>query len=66
MPPNAMDVTATSEYLKVAIVGEPGTGKSVFASTFPTPGYVFDFSGGIITYRGKDFDYEQYQTSPSG
>jgi hypothetical protein len=64
--PNAMDVTATSEYLKVAIVGEPGTGKSVFASTFPTPGFVFDFSGGIITYRGKDFDYEQYQTSPSG
>jgi len=64
--PSAMDVTATTEYLKVAIIGEPGTGKSVFASSFPTPGFVFDFSGGIITYRGKNFDYEQYPTTPRG
>jgi hypothetical protein len=47
-------------------VGEPGTGKSILGSTFPTPGFVFDFANSIISYRGLDFDYEQYQLSPLG
>lgn len=64
--PSAKDVTATSEWIKCLVVGTPGTGKSVFASTFPTPGYVFDFSGGIKIYRGLDFDYEQFSTNPLG
>lgn len=63
---NARDVTATSEYLKVLIVGDNGTGKSVFASTFPTPGRLFDFSNGVLTYRGQDWDYSQYESSSNG
>jgi hypothetical protein len=42
------------------------TGKSVFAGTFPTPGYLFDFSNGIVGYRGLDFDYDQFSMSPIG
>lgn len=64
--PNAKDVTVNTEWLKVMSVGESGTGKSSFASTFPTPGFVFDFGGEIISYRGKDFDYEQYEVSAKG
>lgn len=64
--PNAKDVTPDTEYLKAFITGEYGTGKSVLASTFPTPGFVFDFDGGILTYRGEDFDYEQYTINPQG
>jgi hypothetical protein len=47
-------------------VGEPGTGKSIFASSFPTPGFVFDFANSIISYKGLDFDYEQYPLSALG
>ena len=42
------------------------TGKSVFASSFPTPGFIFDFGNEIISYRGKDFDYESYDVSAAG
>ena len=58
--PNAQDVTVDTEFFKAMLVGTYGTGKSVFATTCPTPGFVFDFDEGIVTYRGKDFDYEQY------
>lgn len=58
--PNAKDVDINTEHFKAMLVGTYGTGKSVFASTCPTPGFVFDFDEGIITYRGLDFDYEQY------
>ena len=64
--PNAKDVSVTSEYTKSIVIGPPGTGKSVFASSFPTPGFVFDFSNGILIYRGLDFDFEQYPTSAQG
>jgi hypothetical protein len=64
--PNAKDVTVETEYIKVMGVGEPGTGKSIFGSTFPTPGFVFDFANSIISYKGLDFDYEQYPLSPQG
>lgn len=63
---NAKDVTGTTEFLKVMSVGEPGTGKSILGSSFPTPGFVFDFANSIISYRGLDFDYEQYELSPLG
>jgi hypothetical protein len=63
---SALDVTVSTEYYKVLVIGSPGTGKSVFASTFPTKGYVFDFSGGIVLYRGLDFDYEQFPLGPQG
>lgn len=64
--PNAKDVTINTEWLKVMSVGEAGSGKSSFAATFPTPGFIFDFGGEIISYRGKDFDYEQYELSAKG
>ena len=64
--PNAKDVSVNTEWIKVMSVGESGTGKSVFASSFPTPGFIFDFGGEIISYRGKDFDYEQYEVSAAG
>ena len=64
--PNARDVTVNTEWLKVMSVGSAGSGKSVFGSTFPTPGFIFDFGAEIISYRGKDFDYEQYELSAQG
>ena len=64
--PSAKDVTVNTEFIKVMSVGEPGTGKSILASSFPTPGFVFDFANSIISYKGLDFDYEQYELSPLG
>jgi hypothetical protein len=64
--PSAKDVSVNSEYLKVMSAGASGTGKSIFASTFPTPGFIFDFGKEIISYRGKDFDYEQYDLTAQG
>lgn len=64
--PSAKDVTVSTEFIKVMSVGDPGTGKSIFASSFPTPGFVFDFANSIISYKGLDFDYEQYDLSPMG
>jgi len=63
---NAKDVTADTEWLKVMSVGESGEGKSIFASSFPTPGFIFDFGQEIISYKGLDFDYEQYEISSMG
>jgi hypothetical protein len=63
MSPNAKDITPTSEWFKACSVGRVGTGKSIFGSTFSTPGFMFDFSGQAISYMGLDFDYEEYQTS---
>jgi hypothetical protein len=64
--PNAKDVTINTEWLKIMSVGESGTGKSVFASSFPTPGFIFDFGKEILSYRGKDFNYEQYELTARG
>lgn len=66
MSPNAKDVTVSTEFIKVFSVGESGTGKSSFAASFPTPGFVFDFGGEILSYRGKDFDYNQYDLTALG
>lgn len=64
--PNAKDVNVVVEFLKAFCVGESGTGKSIFAASFPTPGYVFDFGKEILSYRGKDFDYDQFELSAKG
>lgn len=58
--PSAKDITLSTSQFKVFVVGDYGTGKSIFASTFPTPGFVFDFDRGILNYRSKDFDYQSY------
>jgi KaiC/GvpD/RAD55 family RecA-like ATPase len=63
---NAKDVTIDTEYFKAMLVGTYGTGKSIFASTCPEPGFIFDFDEGIITYKGLDFEYEQYEDSWKG
>jgi len=59
---NAQDVTVSTEFLKLLVVGDYGSGKSIFASSFPTPALIFDFDRGILSYRGKDFDYCSYAT----
>lgn len=64
--PSAKDVTVNTEWLKVMSVGDSGEGKSIFASSFPTPGFIFDFGNEIISYKSLDFDYEQYDLSPKG
>ena len=66
MMANAKDVTVNTEWLKIMSVGESGTGKSVFAASFPTPGFIFDFGKEILSYQGLDFDYEQYEISAKG
>jgi hypothetical protein len=48
------------------VIGKAGTGKSVFASTFPEPAFLFDFDKGALTYRGKDVDYEQFPLTAKG
>lgn len=63
---NAEDLGVEGAKLKVLVVGDYGTGKSVFASSFPTKAFVFDFDKGALTYKGKDFDYAQYEISPAG
>lgn len=57
---NSKEMTPDTTYLKVLITGDAGTGKSIFASSFPTPGFLFDLDRGALTYRGKDFDYSNY------
>lgn len=66
IPQKAADVTVNTEFIKTFVLGDYGSGKSVFASTFPTPGYVFDFDKGILGYRGLDFEYDQFDLSPKG
>lgn len=63
---SAKEVTTTNQFLKVLVVGGPGTGKSQFAATFPSPAYVFDIDGGIVSYKGKDFTYSQFELSNAG
>lgn len=63
---SAKDIELEIGLLKIFGLGDYGTGKSVFASTFPTPGFVFDFDQRIETYRGRDFEYESFKMTPDG
>lgn len=64
--PNAKDIKFTVDNVNFFVVGGVGSGKTWFASSFPTPGFVFDFDKQITLYRGLDFDYEQYEISNQG
>lgn len=64
--PNAKDIQFTVDNVNFFVAGGVGSGKSFFASTFPTPGFVFDFDKQITVYRGLDFDYEQYDMTSAG
>jgi len=66
MPLSAKDLKFSAENLKCYVLGKYGTGKSVFASSFPTPGYVFDFDQRIKTYRGLDWEYDTYPLTGMG
>ena len=66
MPESAKNLKFSAENLKCYVLGKYGTGKSVFGSTFPTPGYVFDFDQRIKTYRGLDWDYDTYPLTGMG
>jgi hypothetical protein len=63
---SAKDVHVSDKLFKVLVIGDYGSGKSIFASTFPTPGFIFDFDKGILSYRGKDFDYASYNIDAKG
>lgn len=60
---NTKDVTIDSEYMKIFLAGDYGSGKSSFAASCPTPAFLFDFDDTVQNYRGKDFDYEDYSLS---
>lgn len=64
--PSAKDLTLDTTFIKAFVSGPVGAGKSSFAATFPTPAFLFDFDKGAITFKGLDFDYEQYDISPTG
>lgn len=64
--PNARDVKVDTTYIKCFVCGDSGTGKSIFASTFPKPIFLFNFDGAILSYRGLDVDYEDYPMSGAG
>ena len=64
--PNVKDLKMDERNTRFFVVGGYGTGKSVFAASFPTPGFVFDFDNGIETYRGGDWDYETYSMDRTG
>jgi len=61
MPKNAMDFKSEELQKKILLLGEPGTGKSYFASTCPTPALVLCFDGNGAEYGGKDFDIEEFK-----
>lgn len=63
---SARQIKLDLDRLNIYGLGDFGTGKSVFASTFPTPGFVFDFDQRIKTYRGKDWDYATFDLSAKG
>jgi len=64
--PNAQDLNIIELPKKFLLLGGPGSGKSYFASSFPTPAFLFDFDKGVTTYEGMDFDYEQYTKNAAG
>ena len=51
--------------LFVLITGEPGTGKSIAAHSFPQPSFTFDFDQKMKAvsnyYSGIDFEYDNYE-----
>jgi hypothetical protein len=59
-----IDFSATN--FKCIAIGDIGTGKSSFAATFPTPGYIFNFDNKVAAYTGEDWTYTEIPTSALG
>lgn len=66
MTQNTKDVRPDTEYIKLFLLGDFGSGKSICAASFPTPGFLFDFDDTAQSYRGKDFEYETFPLSTAG
>lgn len=63
----ADDYIPTTDFTKFFITGDFGTGKSEFAASFPTPGFVFNTDKKIGTYqRYGGWDYTEYNLNPQG
>jgi len=63
----ADDYIPSTDFTKFFITGDFGTGKSEFAASFPTPGFVFNTDKKIGTYqRYGGWDYVEYDLSPQG
>ena len=63
---SAKDVTIDTEWWKFFLTGDYGTGKSIFGSTCPTPGFVFDADDTMQSYRDLDFDFETLPLTAAG
>jgi len=57
---NTSAMTPETSLIKLLVTGDAATGKSIFASGFPTPGFLFDLDRGALTYRGQDWDFCNY------
>jgi len=54
------DLKPENAYLRVLLLGQPGTGKSTMASTFPKP-YFFDFDNKMLGLAGvPDIQYDVF------
>lgn len=58
---NAKEITVDNLKLNVLIYGKSGTGKTSFACCFPKP-YVFDFDNGMLSQRGRDVEFDTYDS----
>jgi len=63
---NAMEYEPLNDNHKFLLLGDYGTGKSTFAATCPEKGFLFNFDDRVITYKGKDFDYETFPITSKG
>ena len=63
---NTSDMTIDTANYKALLLGDFGTGKSSFAATFPSPGFLFSFDSGAYVYKDSGFEYEKYPLSALG
>lgn len=63
---NVKDRKVESRLIKCLVLGDFGTGKSVFASSFPQPGYIFDFDNGMEIYREGNWLYDTFPMTAKG
>jgi len=63
---NCKNLRPDTTNFRVLVIGASGTGKSIFASTFPEPILVFDFDKHPLSYRGKDAHSLQFSNDFKG
>jgi hypothetical protein len=64
--PSAINLQSKNANNKVIVIGKSGSGKSHFACSAPTPGFVIDVGEEILSYKKYDFDYEQFNFNSAG